>query len=98
MTIYLEVPDNSRPPLPDPRSPIEIVWLAPDGATPGRALADRLGQVDLPGGTHLWAAGEAGSMQRIRQQLLVERGLPRSQVTIRGYWKHGRAAAEAPDG
>jgi NADPH-dependent ferric siderophore reductase len=29
--------------------------------------------------------------QRIRRHLFEERGLPRPQATVRGYWKHGRA-------
>ena len=39
----------------------------------------------------MWVAGEAAGVQRIRRLLFQERGLPRSQAAIRGYWKHGRA-------
>ena len=38
----------------------------------------------------MWAAGEAAAVQRIRKLLFDERGVPRSQATIRGYWKVGR--------
>jgi NADPH-dependent ferric siderophore reductase len=97
VTVFIEVADDSRPLLPgDPEGRMRIEWVTPDDAVPGQAVADRLGQVDLAPGTHLWAAGEAGSMQRIRQQLLVDRGLPRSQATIRGFWKRGRASADNP--
>ena len=37
--------------------------------------------------TRVWAAGEAGAMQRIRRHLFEERNLPRSRASIRGYWK-----------
>jgi NADPH-dependent ferric siderophore reductase len=36
-------------------------------------------------------------MQRIRRHLLEERGLPRSETWIRGYWKHGRAGDDDRD-
>jgi NADPH-dependent ferric siderophore reductase len=35
--------------------------------------------------------GEAAAMQRIRRHLFEDRGLPRSQASVRGYWKHGRS-------
>ena len=40
--------------------------------------------------THVWAAGEAASMQAIRTHLFKGLGLPRNQTTIRGYWKPER--------
>jgi NADPH-dependent ferric siderophore reductase len=52
----------------------------------------------LADGWRLWAAGEAASMQRIRQHLFTERGIARSVATVRGYWKHGRAGDEDPSG
>jgi NADPH-dependent ferric siderophore reductase len=39
----------------------------------------------------VWAAGEAAAVQRIRRHLFDDRGLPRAQTSVRGYWKHGRA-------
>ena len=55
---------------------------------------------DLEPGIRVWVAGEAAAMQRIRRHLFEDRGLPRSQASVRGYWKHGRsgdadAAADA---
>jgi NADPH-dependent ferric siderophore reductase len=38
----------------------------------------------------VWVAGEAAAVQRIRRHLFEDRGLPRSQASVRGYWKHGR--------
>lgn len=40
----------------------------------------------------VWVAGEAAAVQRIRTHLFDDRGIPRSRVTARGYWKHGRSA------
>jgi NADPH-dependent ferric siderophore reductase len=30
-------------------------------------------------------------VQRLRRRLVQERGVPRSQTEIRGYWRRGRA-------
>jgi NADPH-dependent ferric siderophore reductase len=57
---------------------------------PGDALVTWLADAPLGAGEHVWAAGEAAAMQRIRRHLLDVRGLPRAQCTVRGYWKLGR--------
>jgi NADPH-dependent ferric siderophore reductase len=43
-----------------------------------------------PPGTRVWVAGEAAAMQRIRRHQFDDRGLPRAQASVPGYWKHGR--------
>jgi NADPH-dependent ferric siderophore reductase len=71
-------------------------WVLPSGATVGDALVAAIQGVELVPGTRVWVAGEAAAVQRIRRHLFEERGLSRSEGTVRGYWKHGRAgAAEA---
>jgi NADPH-dependent ferric siderophore reductase len=67
-------------------------WLDQADWRPGGALVEALTEVDVPEGHHVWVAGEAASMHRIRQHLFDERGLARSRATVRGYWKHGRAS------
>jgi NADPH-dependent ferric siderophore reductase len=91
---YLEIATPAaRPPLPaHPR--LTVHWPSPSGGLPGQALAEALGEVELAAGARLWAAGEAAAMQRLRQHLFQERGLPRTRATIRGYWKHGRASED----
>ena len=54
---------------------------------PGVQLLAAIQDMVLDPGTHIWAAGEAAAMHRIRQHLFKARGLPRSQATVRGYWK-----------
>ena len=69
----------------------EIEWYElPDGAGPGDALVAAVEAADIPAGARVWVAGEAAAVQRIRKHLFDERGLTRSQATVRGYWKHGR--------
>ena len=75
-----------------------VEWCdLPPGATPGDALAAAVRDVELPDGTRVWAAGEAAAVQRIRRHLFDDRGLPRAQTSVRGYWKHGRAGTEDDD-
>ena len=66
------------------------------GVPPGHALVAAVEAAPIEPTTRVWAAGEAASVQRIRRHLFETLGLPRSQCTVRGYWKHGRAG-EADD-
>lgn len=96
--VLVEVADpGGRVDLPEhPRC--TVGWLQlPAGAAPGdalvAALAGSAGAVAIPEGTEVWVAAEAAAVQRIRRHLFEERGLPRSQATVRGYWKQGRSGA-----
>ena len=51
-------------------------------------IRDRL--TDVP--PAVWVAGEAAAVQKIRKHLFDQRGMSRSDATVRGYWKHGRSA------
>jgi NADPH-dependent ferric siderophore reductase len=66
-------------------------WVElPAGGPPGDALANAVAEVALESGAKVWVAGEAAAMHRIRRHCYDERGLSRSDVTVRGYWKAGR--------
>jgi NADPH-dependent ferric siderophore reductase len=68
-----------------------VVWVeAAAGESPGSALVPTVEQTRVDPGTKVWAAGEAAAMHRLRKHLFEERGLARSDATVRGYWKHGR--------
>jgi len=62
----------------------------PAGARGGDALVAAVLAADLDPEVRVWAAGEAAAVQKIRKYLFDERGLARSRVVVRGYWKHGR--------
>ena len=66
-------------------------------ATPGDALVAAVQDAEISPEARVWAAGEAASMQRIRKHLAEDRDHPRAQCTVRGYWKHGRAATDGDD-
>ena len=63
----------------------------PDGAPPGEALVAAVRGAEIAEGARVWVAGEAAAVQRVRRHLFEERGLTRTQATVRGYWKHGRS-------
>jgi NADPH-dependent ferric siderophore reductase len=79
-----------------PGATVEWYDLPPDSA-PGDALGAAVRELDLAPGTRVWAAGEAAAVQRIRRHLFEDRGVPRAQTSVRGYWKHGRAGDEDDD-
>lgn len=53
----------------------------------GNLAVHHLASTNLAAGTHIWAAGEAASMQAIRKYLFGDRDFARQSTTIRGYWK-----------
>jgi NADPH-dependent ferric siderophore reductase len=93
----LAVPD-ARLPLPN-RPGTTVEWCdLPPGAPPGDALVTAIRAEPLGAGTRVWVAGEAAAVQRIRRHLFQDRRLPRSQASVRGYWKHGSAGDGAEGG
>jgi NADPH-dependent ferric siderophore reductase len=78
--------------LPLPNHPAATVaWhMLPHGAPPGGALVTAIEQADFSSQARVWCAGEAAAMHAVRNHLFKERGLARSQATVRGYWKAGR--------
>jgi NADPH-dependent ferric siderophore reductase len=62
----------------------------PDASPPGDALVAAIRGAELLPDARVWVAGEAAAVQRVRRYLFQERGMPRAQTSVRGYWKHGR--------
>lgn len=89
--VEIAAPD-ARQPLPERAGPTTVSWHElPDGGRPGDGFVPAVEAADIISDTLVWVAGEAAAVQRVRRHLFEERGLGRSQATIRGYWKHGRA-------
>jgi len=89
-TVVEIVAQDARQPLPShPRLSEQWVILQTN-ETPGSALLPAILNTTIAPGTKVWAAGEAAAMHQIRRHLFDERGLSRSDATVRGYWKHGR--------
>ncbi len=96
--VCIEVADPAaRLPLPD-HPAARVDWLdLPEGAPPGEALVAAVRALDIAPDARVWVAGEAAAVQRIRRHLFDERGIPRPQTSVRGYWKHGRSGDEDGD-
>lgn len=88
--VHVEVAaPEGRIALPDhPRATVDWHDLT-DTADPGAAMVAAVRDLDL-GNDHIWVAGEAASVQRIRRHLFEEIGVARARATVRGYWKRGR--------
>jgi NADPH-dependent ferric siderophore reductase len=90
--VHIEVahPDARLALADHPCATVEWYDLPPD-ASPGDALVAAVSGADIPPDTRVWAAGEAAAVQRMRRNLFADRALPRTQASVRGYWKHGRS-------
>jgi NADPH-dependent ferric siderophore reductase len=68
---------------------VDVTWhVASEDGTQDDPLVEAIRTSDLVPGVRIWAAGEAAAVQRVRKYLFTERGFPRSDAHVRGYWKH----------
>ncbi len=89
--VHIEVSHpGARVALPDHPLATTAWHDLPTGASPGDALVDAVEGARFDTDVRVWVAGEAAAVQRIRRHLFEDRGLARTQVSARGYWKHGR--------
>jgi NADPH-dependent ferric siderophore reductase len=87
--------EDDRQELASPGA-LELTWVDRDpgsgvhgdGSEP---LAEALKDYIFPEGrVHAFVHGEASSVRAVRRHLLVDRGLPREDVSVSGYWKRTR--------
>ena len=57
----------------------------------GDGSVKALSELELDGGTYVWAAGEAGTLIAARRWLRNESPVAREAVKVDGYWKQGLA-------
>ncbi|MFG2977145.1 SIP domain-containing protein [Streptomyces sp. NPDC048331] len=93
--VFIEVGEDShRQELPT-RAEAEVTWLVRGGVPAGRSdlLERAVRDMEwLPGTVFVWAAGEAVTLKGIRRHLSVDRGVPREQTHITGYWRRAEVA------
>lgn len=92
---YLEVPleDDFTMDAVHPAG-VELHWLArgDSSANPGALALETASQAELSGDPlYAWVAGEQALPTGLRRHL-VATGVPKSDITFVGYWKHGRAS------
>jgi len=78
---------DARMRLTDRRDVDETWAVRTDSQRPGDALIDAVRAHAIAEQTKVWAAGEAAAMFQIRKHLFEGLGMPRSDATVRGYWK-----------
>lgn len=86
---------DARVELPDHPGATVQWYRLETGSPPGESLVAAVAGATLDPDVRVWAAGEAAAVQRIRRHLFDERGMPRANAVVRGYWKHGRAGPGA---
>ncbi|MEQ6900545.1 siderophore-interacting protein [Nocardioides sp. YIM 152588] len=71
---------------------VTLTWLHRRAGGGRAALVDAVRALEwLPGRVHAFVHGEAEAvMHGIRPYLLAERGVPRSDASVSGYWRAGR--------
>ncbi len=86
----LEVADRAEEvPLHVPDG-VALHWVHTGDAAPGARLVEAVRALPWPAGrVHAFVHGEAGSVRDLRQYLRVERGLPKADLSISGYWRLG---------
>lgn len=88
--VFVEVAEPSH--RQDLRVPdgVELTWLSRDGAEAGTTtlLFDAIRAADWWDGTAFaWVAGETLTLAPIRRWLRNDRGLPKENVEVTGYWR-----------
>lgn len=103
----IEVPSAADRQRIDTAADADLRWLVRDAATPpghSTLLLEALQDLEFPPGRPFaWCAGETLTISPIRRHLRRERGLPKEDVEVVGYWRRSTdpapasAAATAPD-
>lgn len=92
ITVDIEVERGDAVQALAQRAGLDVTWHVRSEGPPGSTLvAAAEAMSDVRADAHIWAAGEAASMQAIRKHCFDTLGLDRSQTTVRGYWKPARS-------
>ncbi len=90
--VILEINDSqAKVELPE-HPGADITWhVRSVGAAHGSAMHAAIVENPPDRDHHVWAAGEASAVHRLRSYLFDDLGLGRSNATVRGYWKLPRS-------
>lgn len=70
---------------------VGVHWLHRGDRPAGEALIDAVKALDFPSGeVSAFVHGEAGCVKELRRHLRLDRGIPREQLSISGYWRLGQ--------
>lgn len=98
--VIVEIPSECDRQEIDTAAEVDIEWIvrgAPAGT--GGALAEAVKRAPVPEGrVYAWCAGEARTIAPIRRHLRRERGLPKEDVEVVGYWRRPETASDQTGG
>ena len=82
--VLIEAGPEDRPELESPGD-VRVTWVEPGG------LLAAVEALKFPEGrVHAFVHGEASDVRAVRRHLLAERGVPKEDASISGYWKRTR--------
>lgn len=82
--VLIEAEPEDRVALESPGA-LEVTWVAPGG------LAAAVATLEFPAGrVHAFVHGEASDVREVRRHLLADRGVPKEDASVSGYWKRSR--------
>lgn len=69
---------------------IALRWVHADHDAPGARLVEAVRAWSWPAGrVHAFVHGEAGSVRELRRYLRIDRAMPKTDLSISGYWRLG---------
>lgn len=72
----------------DTPADLRLTWLHRTGEG---QLVEAVRGLEFPAGrVHAFVHGEAAEVKELRRHLLTERGVPRDDLSVSGYWRRGR--------
>lgn len=87
---FIEVSGPEEEQKLDTADNASITWLHRGDRRVGEALLRAVGELEFqPGTVQAFVHGEAGFVKELRRLLRHERGIPREQLFISGYWRLG---------
>ncbi len=90
--VFLEVEDENERLGLSSTGDLRLTWLYRGGDNGGQSLLpEAIAGLDFPDGeVHAFVHGEAGMVREVRKHLVLERGVPKENLSATGYWKYSR--------
>ena len=91
---FIEIADESERQDFATTADLDLNWLQRGDAEPGStALLDEAVRAFdwLPGRVHAFIHGESALLKSVRPYVLNDRGVPRADVSVSGYWRRGNS-------
>ena len=90
--VFLEVEDENGQLELTSTGDLQLTWLYRGGDNGGRSLLpEAIAGLEFPeGDVYAFVHGEAGMVREIRKYLVLERGVPKENLSATGYWKYSR--------